>query len=139
MPTAIVKKYAKKKGISLKKSEKRWNKAKKFAKKEGQKENWPYVMSIYKKMMGMNENHVFDFREFINEMILVRKKVEVPEPDIEEVIKSVKTWFEKNPTKDICRPSIFGHYICDIHKETMEKDIREAAKKAHPYTKVKKD
>jgi hypothetical protein len=69
MPTSTIKKFAKKKGISIKKSEKRWKKAKELAKEKGKKENWSYIMGIYKRMMGVSESHVFDFGEFINEMM----------------------------------------------------------------------
>ena len=51
MPNNIVKhdsrEYSK---LSLKKTEDKWSKAKRAAKKQGHKEDWPYVNSIYQKM-----------------------------------------------------------------------------------------
>ena len=52
MPTAYVQKLAKKHNVSIKKSEKEWNKAKKRATKEGKGENFAYITSIYKKIMS---------------------------------------------------------------------------------------
>ena len=52
MPTPYVKKLAKKHHTSVGKSEKEWSQAKAVAKKEGKGENFAYITSIYKKMMG---------------------------------------------------------------------------------------
>jgi len=38
--------------VKTKSDEKKWDKAKDKAEDAGQKENWPYVMSIYKNMKG---------------------------------------------------------------------------------------
>lgn len=58
MPTALVKKYAEKAGVSVNKAEEKWELAKSRAEekfKHGTKSYWPYVVSIFKKMMGENE------------------------------------------------------------------------------------
>lgn len=55
MPVAYVKKLAKKKGVSIAKSEKRWGKAKEIASDSGESGNYAYVMGIYKRMMGEEE------------------------------------------------------------------------------------
>ena len=50
MPTNKIKKDAREGKGSKKTLEKKWNEAKKSAEKSGQKDNYPYIMSIYKKM-----------------------------------------------------------------------------------------
>lgn len=63
MPTAYVKKLAKKKRIPISEVEDRWKKAKKLAKKRiGKRDNWAYTMGIFKKMM--KENLVLKFSDF---------------------------------------------------------------------------
>jgi|688.fasta_scaffold00131_21 hypothetical protein len=52
MPTAYVKKMAKKHNISVEKSEEHWANAKKAAKNKGGEENWGLVTAIYKQMIG---------------------------------------------------------------------------------------
>jgi hypothetical protein len=58
MPVALVKKYAKKAGISVEKAEEKWERAKSQAEgkfKHGSKSYWPYVVGTFKKMMGESE------------------------------------------------------------------------------------
>jgi hypothetical protein len=55
MPTGFVKKMAKKHGMSIKKSEQLWNRAK--AQADG---NWALVTNIYKKMLGENFKKYLD-------------------------------------------------------------------------------
>ena len=63
MPTAYVKKLAKKKKMSISEVENRWNKAKKLSNlKKGKRDNWAYTMGIFKKMM--NESKIKKFGEF---------------------------------------------------------------------------
>lgn len=52
MPTGYVKKLAKKHHTSVGKSESVWEEAKQQAAKAGKSENFAYITSIYKKMMG---------------------------------------------------------------------------------------
>lgn len=68
-------------------------------------------------------------------LITVTKKVSVPEEDIEEVIKVVKEWFERNPDRLLCNPSIFGHHVWQVRKERIEEDVRLCAAEALPYSK----
>lgn len=64
MPTAYVKKLAKKKKMSISEVEERWQKAKKLSKKrKGKRDNWAYTMGIFKKMM--KESIIKKFDEFI--------------------------------------------------------------------------
>lgn len=64
MPTAYVKKLAKKKKMSISEVEERWQKAKKLSKKrKGKRDNWTYTMGIFKKMM--KESIIKKFDEFI--------------------------------------------------------------------------
>lgn len=58
MPAAMVKKWAKEKGMTSKEAERRWKKAKLLAAREGRnpditnnKEDWKYVVGIYRTMM----------------------------------------------------------------------------------------
>jgi hypothetical protein len=52
MPTAYIKKTAKKHHTSVGKAEAKWNKAKSIAKKQGQPNNYALITGIYKKMIG---------------------------------------------------------------------------------------
>lgn len=52
MPTAYIKKTAKKHHTTTKKAEQKWNKAKSIAKKQGQEDNYALITGIYKKMIG---------------------------------------------------------------------------------------
>lgn len=55
MPITYVKKLAKKHGMSTDMAEKHWETAKKQAAKQGREENYAYVTSIFKSMLGENE------------------------------------------------------------------------------------
>lgn len=55
MPAAAVKSLAKKAGISAAKAEDRWEKAKSLADNAGRKDDFKYVMGIFKKSLGMKE------------------------------------------------------------------------------------
>lgn len=64
MPTDVVKKWAKEKGISVKKAEDRWEMAKEKSKKRPKRsDKWAYTMGIFKKMMK-KENYILNFLEF---------------------------------------------------------------------------
>ncbi len=52
MPTSYIRKQASKHGISVKKSEAKWNKAKAIAAKEGKSDNFAYITGIYKSLVG---------------------------------------------------------------------------------------
>jgi len=70
MPINVVKKWAKEKGISVKKAEDKWEMSKDKAelRKNKKANKWAYTMSIFKKMMK-KENHILSFNQFneINE------------------------------------------------------------------------
>jgi len=57
MPLPALKSLAKKSGTSLDRAEELWDKAKERAAEEGHKEDWPYVMGIVKKMLGLGESY----------------------------------------------------------------------------------
>lgn len=61
MPTSYIKKTAKKHRMSTGKAEKKWNKAKSIAKKQGQADNYALITGIYKKMIGES----LSFTEFL--------------------------------------------------------------------------
>lgn len=61
MPTSYIKKTAKKHHITTGKAEKKWNKAKAIAKKQGQADNYALITGIYKKMIGES----LSFSEFL--------------------------------------------------------------------------
>lgn len=46
--------FAKKSGKSKKEVERLWNKAKKLAAEQGREEDWPYIVGILKRMLGIN-------------------------------------------------------------------------------------
>lgn len=56
MPTPYVKKLAKEKGISVPDAESKWEDAKEAADKAGHKEDWPYVVKIFKSMMHVKSS-----------------------------------------------------------------------------------
>ena len=51
MPVTFVQKLAKEMGYDLKDLESKWDKAKSIAEKEGKKEDWKYIMGIFKQML----------------------------------------------------------------------------------------
>lgn len=51
MPTSYVRKLGKKHKTGTRRSEEKWNEAKKAASNEGKGDNYAYIMSIYKSMM----------------------------------------------------------------------------------------
>ena len=82
MPTAYVKKMADRHGISVTAAEEKWEKAKQAAEnkfKHGTKRYWPYVMGIFKKMMGLKEQ--VSFKEFVQleELFEAKKEPSIPE------------------------------------------------------------
>ena len=58
MPTSTVISLAKKAGIALSKAEGVWASAKKKAEKAGKSENWAYITSIFKNMLGLTEENM---------------------------------------------------------------------------------
>ncbi len=68
--------------------------------------------------------------------ITVTRKVIVPQKDIRDTIASCKKWFEKNPEREICNASIFGHTSWKVHRTKIEEDINKAASLAKPYNKI---
>jgi len=58
MPTAYIKKLAKKGFGSVKELEKKWEKAKKIASEEGHKDDYAYIMGIFKRMLGIKSESV---------------------------------------------------------------------------------
>lgn len=52
MPASVVDTVSKKCNISKSEAEKKWKEAKKKAADEGHTEDWPYVMEIFKHMVG---------------------------------------------------------------------------------------
>jgi hypothetical protein len=69
MPTPYVKKLAKKHNVSTKKAEGKWAKAKKSALKQGHKDDFGYVTSIFKKMMHEHKPvALYPLKDLINGM-----------------------------------------------------------------------
>jgi hypothetical protein len=67
MPAAMVAKWAKEKGMSDKEAERRWDNALLMAAKQGrnpkitkQKDDWRYVVGIFKAMMGKKKKKAED-------------------------------------------------------------------------------
>ena len=61
MPTAYVKKLAKKHHTSISKAEGRWSRAKKAAAKQGHEDEYDYITGIFKHMMGEGHGSFSDF------------------------------------------------------------------------------
>lgn len=55
MPSPLVQSVAKRQGKSVPEIEDKWNQAKKKAEEEGHKEDWPYVVAIFKNMTGQKD------------------------------------------------------------------------------------
>lgn len=55
MPSPLVESVAKRQGKSVESMEKKWNEAKAAAAEQGHKEDWPYVVSIFKNMSGLKD------------------------------------------------------------------------------------
>jgi hypothetical protein len=71
-------------------------------------------------------------------MIFVHGKLpDVPEEDIQEVIKIVNEWFAQHPEHEDCNPQIFGHHTWNVRRGHVEEDVRAgAAARTHSYTKT---
>lgn len=85
----------------------------------------------------MKNESIITFSEYLNEEIgiTLRRKIEVPEKDIIEVIEAVENWLSKNPNRDSLTAGIFGHEDWKINRDSVEKDVRNAAESAMPYSK----
>ena len=95
---------------------------------------WNKIYNKYKnKLKHMNIKKFSELNEEIT--LTISKRVEVPEKDITEAIEAIKNWFDKNTSRDICKPSMFGHDIWKVNRKSIDKDVRECAKNARPYTK----
>ena len=73
MPTGYVKKLAKKHHTSVGKSEAEWERAKAQAKKQGKGENFAYITSIYKKIMGESAKDL-SLKQFLS----ITERMDVP-------------------------------------------------------------
>lgn len=62
MPSHYVSKLAKQKDMTTAEAERRWNKAKGIAAKEGKAEDYGYITGIFQKMMGVSEMKAFKFK-----------------------------------------------------------------------------
>ena len=82
MPANVIKSDARRyKGLGVKGAENKWKKAKRAAAKQGHKEDWPYVQSIYQNMTqkykkehtnnreGYDMSHKDELRNFIIEQV----------------------------------------------------------------------
>lgn len=56
MPAPALFSLAKRAGKSEAEAERLWNKAKELASEEGRPEDWPYIMGIVKRMLGLGES-----------------------------------------------------------------------------------
>jgi len=66
MPTAYIKKLNREGKGSISSLEKKWEKAKEIADKEDQKDNYAFITSIFKNMVGVNEsNNISLAKQFI--------------------------------------------------------------------------
>jgi hypothetical protein len=68
MPANVVQAYARKTGVSIKKAEERWSKARAAAEKAGRSEEdgdryWAYVTGVFKRMMGIKEDIFVERRD----------------------------------------------------------------------------
>ena len=56
MPATVIQSFSKKTGKSVEELEKLWKKAKKVAEEQGRKDDYAYIVGIFKKMLGIEEN-----------------------------------------------------------------------------------
>jgi hypothetical protein len=124
MPQAYITKLAKKHGISISTAERRWNKAKSQAAKEGQDEDYAYVTGIFKKMMKENV-----LTSIISNL---KEKAEVSQADVEK-----STIDKKLDHKEIHGHDEMGD---ESDKKADKKLAKELAadidkKKGEPYSK----
>lgn len=66
MPTDYIKKLAKTTDKSEKELEQKWEEAKQQAKKQGHEEDYDYITSIFKKMIGESDT-IKTLKQFIKE------------------------------------------------------------------------
>lgn len=118
MPAPAVASLAKKAGVSKDEAERRWSKAKKRAEEEGRKEDWQYVMGIFKKMLGL-KGESREVRE-ANAVMEATVSAMIPmtpnplegvgpfsEEERQEVVRQLKTLFP-NATEDAIQRAVFG-------------------------------
>lgn len=65
MPNNVIKSYSKKTGKSESELEKKWAKAEKIAKDNGQKGNYPYIMGIFKRMLDIKEDFMYKVLKYL--------------------------------------------------------------------------
>ena len=69
MPNPTLSAMAKEAGISMDRAEHLWSKAKKAAADEGKKEDWAYVMGIFKKMAKVGEESTTEVKNLIDRVV----------------------------------------------------------------------
>lgn len=76
MPTNSLESLAKEAEVSIEKAEEKWEDAKEKAAEQGHEEDWPYVMAIFKNMLGLKEEgnySMMGFKSWLREMRLEGK------------------------------------------------------------------
>lgn len=118
MPAAAVASLAKKAGISADEAEKRWDKAKERAEEQGRKDDFRYIMGIFKNMLGLGEGQLTPAEA--NRMMEATVSAAVPmmpqplaglgpfsEAERKEVVKRLQSLFP-NATEDAIQQAVFG-------------------------------
>lgn len=67
MPLPYLMKIHKETGKSIASLEKKWEEAKNKAKGEKKEKNFAYITYLFQKMIGLKENKIMTFKEFISE------------------------------------------------------------------------
>jgi len=106
MPHKVLKSLAMKAGISLKDAEKKWRQAEKEATALGQKNNYAYVMDIFKSLAGLDESSIKDTLKNLNAKFLSsgyddfkQFQEDLVNNKLEETIMSVG-FFGKTPSEE---------------------------------------
>lgn len=63
MPTSYVEKMAKKHNMTVQQAEEKWSEAKKAAEKQGQGDNYAYITTIFKSMVGEKSSLIASLRQ----------------------------------------------------------------------------
>lgn len=80
--------------------------------------------------------HIKLFEEF-EALDSIKRFIGVPpEEDILRTISLIENWFKSHPDKDSYKIFMFGN-PCVINRNSIEKDIRDCAKNAKSYKKIK--
>jgi hypothetical protein len=96
-------------------------------------EGWENKGKLPLKVKKKKKNEsVITFSEFVlNEgLITLTGRVDVSEDSIQLKINGLQEWFDAHQEEDYCYTHLYGHFDWRVNRDTIEKDVRDAARLA---------